>query len=206
MRRLLRRFIKDTSAASMVEMSLILPMFFIAAGGSIDFGYAFMQWNTAAKAVEAGARIAAVSNPVSSDLANATSLATLQSGATPGAAFPYFIRVCNGATASCSGGTYDAAAMSAIITGTASRPGMGSFLAAIKTANVTVTYEETGLGFACRPGGPVPTITVQLQNITFNFLFLNLIPGIGPITMPAMKTTMTGEDMSTGNTSPVTSC
>jgi len=196
----LRKFIKDTSAASMVEFSLILPMFFLAAGGSIDFGYAFMQWNAAAKAVEAGARKAAVSNPVSSDLANATSLATLQSGVTPGAAFPYFIRVCNGATASCSGGTYDATAMANIVNA------MSPFLAPIKTANVTVTYEQTGLGFACRPGGPVPTITVQLQNITFNFLFLNLIPGVGPITMPAMKTTMTGEDMSNSNASPVTSC
>ena len=83
---------------------------------------------------------------------------------------------------------------------------MSTFLAPIKVANVTVTYEETGLGFACRPGGPVPTITVQLHDITFNFLLLNLIPGIGPITMPAMKTTMTGEDMSSTSSGLTTSC
>jgi len=200
MSRKLRKFVKDTAGSSMVELSLILPMFFLAAGGSIDFGYAFWQWNAAAKAVEAGARTAATSNPVSSDLANPASLATMQAGVTPGAAFPYFIRVCNGATAACSGGTYDAAAMANIV------GSMSPFLAAIKTANVTVTYEQTGLGFACRPGGPVPTITVKLQNITFNFLFLNLIPGVAAITMPAMTTTMTGEDMSSSNASPAASC
>jgi hypothetical protein len=67
----------------------------------------------------------------------------------------------------------------------------------IRPQNVKITYEQTGLGFAGRPGGPVPTITLELTGLQFEFVFLNGLMGFGPITMPAMKTTATGEDMNT---------
>jgi hypothetical protein len=56
-----------------------------------------------------------------------------------------------------------------------------------------VAYQQTGLGFAGRPGGPVPTITVALQKMTFEFFFLDAL-GV-KIAMPAMTTTITAEDL-----------
>ena len=66
-------------------------------------------------------------------------------------------------------------------------PGMCDVFSRVQPQNVIVTYEQTGLGFAGRPGGPVPTITVELTGLTFNYVFLGGL--FGPITMPPMRTT-----------------
>jgi uncharacterized membrane protein len=49
---------------------------------------------------------------------------------------------------------------------------------------------------AGRPGGPVPTITVELQGLNFHFFFLGGLMGFGDIVIPSMRTTITGEDLS----------
>ncbi|TIX52612.1 MAG: pilus assembly protein, partial [Mesorhizobium sp.] len=46
-----------------------------------------------------------------------------------------------------------------------------------------------------RLGGPVPTITVRLQNLTFQFFFLGGLLGYGNLTLPSMLSTVTGEDL-----------
>ena len=50
--------------------------------------------------------------------------------------------------------------------------GMCDIFNRVTPANVVVSYMYSGLGFAGRPGGPVPTITVSLQDIPFQFFFL----------------------------------
>jgi hypothetical protein len=126
----------------------------------------------------------------------------------PGDAFPAFERVCSGVNQSCSGGgTYNGSAMNTLVFGRGQTScgtigadqfaGMCDILNRIQPQNVIVTYRQTGLGFAGRPGGPVPTITVELTGLTFNLVFLNAL--LGSIAMPAMKTTVTGEDLSTTN-------
>jgi hypothetical protein len=176
--------------------------------GLVEFSLAFFQWNSASKATQLGARLAAVSSPVSSDL---TALTGLEGGAAAGDPFPSFVRVCNGSTQTCSnGGIYNAAAMDTLVYGRGGSttcgtigadgyPGMCDVFTRVRPQNVIVTYRQTGLGFAGRPGGPVPTITVELTGLTFNFVFLGKLLGLGPIAMPAMKTTATGEDLSTTN-------
>ena len=82
---------------------------------------------------------------------------------------------------------------------------MCSMFSRIQKQHVTVTYKHTGLGFAGRPGtmpntfGPVPTITVELTGLTFNFILLRILPGFTSIAIPSMRTTITGEDLSTTN-------
>jgi hypothetical protein len=66
----------------------------------------------------------------------------------------------------------------------------------VQPANVTVTYMYSGLGFAGRIGGPVPTITVELQGLNFQFFFLGGLMGFNNIAIPTMRTTITGEDLS----------
>ncbi len=53
-----------------------------------------------------------------------------------------------------------------------------------------------GLGFMGRPDGPVPTITVSLQNLPFEFSFLGSLLKFVNVTMPPMTTSITGESMS----------
>jgi hypothetical protein len=194
-----RRFWRDETGAAFLEFTVTLPVFFLLLFGTAEMGLLFYQWNVATKAVQLGARIAAVSNPVSSDLSAMTGL----DPARPGDPMPDFDRVCNGATESCSGGTYDAAAMETLVYGRgdnacdSSGPniGMCDIYDRIRPENVVVRYQYTGLGYAGRPGGPVPTITVSLQDIAFDFVALDNLLGLGPIAMPDLRTTMTGEDL-----------
>jgi hypothetical protein len=75
--------------------------------------------------------------------------------------------------------------------------GMCDLLPAITPDNVAVVYKQTGLGYAGRPGGPLPTIQISLQDMQFRFFFLNSLLGVH-IAMPAVTTTITAEDLCSG--------
>ena len=59
-----------------------------------------------------------------------------------------------------------------------------------------VVEHRMGDGMLGRPGGPVPTVTLQLTGLQFEFLALGDLLGLQPITMPPFTLTMTGEDLS----------
>ena len=208
-----RRFLRDERGSVFVEFTLIVFSLLVVTGGIIDFGVALYQWNAATKAMQQGVRLAAVSDPVSSDLKTMTGL---EGGATAGATFPAFTRVCSGASSSCSGGTYSATAMNTLVYGRnevtcgtvalSQLAGMCDIFNRISPANVTVIYTQTGLGFAGRPRGPVPTITLQLSGLTFNLPFLQSLLGMAPLTIPPMRTSATGEDMCTQGLNPAGGC
>jgi hypothetical protein len=193
----------DEEGGVLVEATVMLVIMLVFVFGCIDFLMAMYQWNAAAKAVQLGARIAAVSSPVSSDL---STLSGLGSGVNPGDPMPAFTRTCDGATSTCSGGTFSSTALDTIVYGRGSsacgdgtsfyRTGMCDVFGRVTPANVVVKYEYTGLGYAGRPGGPVPTITVSLQNLNFQFYFLGGLMGFSDIAIPGMTTTITGEDLS----------
>jgi Flp pilus assembly protein TadG len=205
---------KDTDGSVLVETTVMMTLRMILLCGCVDFLFAFYQWNTAAKAVQVGARIAAVSAPVAAGLNSLSAVATRS--IVPGRAMPSFTVACNGATTSCTCtgfctgvGDYDAAAMNTIIFGRGSMAcndatsyyfaGMCDIFDKITPANVVIVYTQNGLGYSGRPGGPVPTITVSLQNLSFQFFFLGVLKGLDHIPMPAMTTTITGEDLCSGN-------
>jgi Flp pilus assembly protein TadG len=205
--RTVRAFLRETAGAALIEFTIVGFALLLLTGGIIDFGVALFQWNAATKALQQGVRLASVSDPISSDLKTMTGM---EGGAAAGDPFPAFTRVCSGMSASCSnGGTYSSAAMQSLVYGrgeaacgtvaSGQLAGMCDVFWRITPANVAVTYQHTGLGFAGRPGGPVPTITLQLTGLTFSLPFLNGLLGPGPITMPAMRTSATGEDLSTSN-------
>lgn len=209
-------FRHDETAAALAEFAVMLPVVITVIFGSMDLLYAFYQWNAAAKAVEVGARIAAVSDPVAFGLSNLSNQAVL-SGLAPGATMPYFQVTCGTGSCSCAGfcvgipaNSFDPAAMNRIVFGRGRTSctdatsyyltGMCDLLPSLTAANVVITYTQTGLGYAGRPGGPVPTITVSLQNIYFQFFFLNSLLG-ERIAMPSMSTTITAEDLCSGGDS-----
>jgi|SRR6516165_3663150 len=73
-----RRLVKDRNGGVLLETTVMITIVFTFVLGSVDFLFAFYQWNAAAKAVEMGARIAAVSAPMTNGL-NALSHAVLSS-------------------------------------------------------------------------------------------------------------------------------
>ena len=96
---------------------------FVFVLGSIDFLFAFYQWNAATKAVQMGVRIAAVSEPVARGL-NGLSAGVVSASLRPGSAMPSFTVTCDGgrATCTCEGackgvGGYNDAAMRTIVFG-----------------------------------------------------------------------------------------
>jgi hypothetical protein len=209
------RFTRDNNGSVLVETTIMLPLMILFVFGSIDFLFAFYEWNAATKAVQVGARIAAVSNPVASNL-NIFTAAFVSRSLRPGSAMPSFTVTCDGATAKCKcegaclGGVvvFDAAALNTIVYGrgsTACRDATSSYTAGmcdifnrIKPENVRIEYRQptapAGLGYVGRPGGPVPTIKVSLQNIPFRFFFLGIM--FQNIQIPGLATTRTGEDLS----------
>ena len=207
-------FLRDQRGAVMVEVTIMLSLTLVLVLGAIDFLLLFYQWNAAAKAVQMGARLAAVSDPVASGLNN-LSQAVVSASVPPGAAMPNFVVTCDGRTATCTcNGVnacrgikgYDGAAMNTIVFGRGSSScsdaksgdgvGMCDIFSRITPTNVKIVYAQTGLGYAGRPGGPMPTITVSIQNLPFQFYFLGGLMGFRNLQIPASTTSITAEDLS----------
>jgi Flp pilus assembly protein TadG len=216
-------FWDDEGGATVLEFTVGMMTFFVILFGIIEFSYIFYQWNAATKAVQFGARLAAVSEPVASDL---TTMTGLNGSNKPGDDMPPFDFECTATAADGSAGTctnsgaYSASAMQSIVfgrdssgnpnvgtcsTATVSNPlqnGMCNYFSGITSAQmVKVRYQFTDLGYVGRPGGPghtggpVPTITVSVTGISYSFIFLNGLMGFGNAPVPALATTVTGEDL-----------
>src|SRR5438128_12366551 len=64
----------DQEGAVILEFTVTMLVFMTVLFGTLEFGYAYYQWNVATKAVQLGGRLAAVSNPVASNLLTLTGL------------------------------------------------------------------------------------------------------------------------------------
>jgi TadE-like protein len=212
---LVRNVARDERGAVLVEVTIVMTIMLVFLLGSIEFLLVFYQRNAAAKAVQIGVRIAAVSDPVARGL-NGLSAGVLGPRVSQGDAMPDFIVTCDGGAARCicSGGicpadlAYNAAAMSTIVFGRGSTScgdarssydtGMCDIFARITPANVIITYAQSGLGFAGRPGGPVPTVAISLKDLRLQFFFLRGLAGFEDLQIPPLTTSMTAEDLSSG--------
>jgi hypothetical protein len=188
----------------MVEASLSITLLLVLTLGFVDFGYALWQWNAASKAVQVGARMAAISPPVATEVI-AAGPATNPGNAIPSGSYNF---VCDGAASTCSNGTFNAANFGRILGGddgactrpSTGRPGMCDFFPLITAQNVEIRYASTGLGYQGRPGGAVPTITVSLKGLNYQFFFLGGLLGLSAVNMPSMLSSFTGEDLGDGAT------
>jgi hypothetical protein len=191
----------EASGATTVEFGLVSGFLFLILFAIADFGFAFWQWSSAAKALQLGVRLAVVSDPVASDLKTLTGLS---SSVYEGDPMPYYQRVCSGASKSCEGGTFDQTALNTLVygrgnascpTATQSFPPMCQIFSRIKPENVVVQYVHTGLGYAGRPGGPLPTIRLSLTGLNYEFITLNSLLGLPAIDMSGLSATATAEDL-----------
>lgn len=185
-RSLLHRFRKDCRGSAMVEMALVFPLILTLTFAILEFGNAFYQWLIAEKATEMGARFAVTAPIVATGIPDC-GVATAATAGTPCrqiAGSAGWTKTCTSGSGGC-----DATAFTAIV------QQMQAIYPRIAADNVTVQYSGTGLGFVGR-GSPVPNVTVSLSNLTFDFVVLNSLLGLGRITMPDFRATLTGEDLS----------
>lgn len=62
------RFIKDTSGASFLEFTLVLPLFLVITFGIVDASLLMFSWADAQRITQFGARLAATSNPAAANI------------------------------------------------------------------------------------------------------------------------------------------
>ena len=169
-RSLVRRFWREDSGLALTEALLTIPVVLIVLAAMIEFGVAVFQWNQAAKAVQIGDGDAVPAIP---------------------------------AAVSCQGATCDAARLNRLLTGgdgvcgaTANGfVGMCDAAPCLTADNVMVTYHRSFLGYVGRPFGQVTTITVELRDVTVDFLFIDDLLGLNNITIPSHPVSMTSEDV-----------
>ncbi|MFY0692778.1 MAG: pilus assembly protein [Paracoccaceae bacterium] len=195
-------FKRDESGLSLTEALLVLPIVLLVITAMVEAGFAVFQWNQSVKAVQIGSRIAAVSSPIVGDTAYQAltdDLAGIDAGdPTPGT---NLVVTCGADAAPC-----DAVRLNRLLTGSdgacASPGGAGSIIGMCDVApfigaeNVRISYNRSGLGYVGRPFGPVTNITVELRDITFDFLLLDaLVPGVSSFNIPAHPVSFTSEDV-----------
>lgn len=201
--KLFRKFYRDERGLSLTEALLTLPIILIMMAAMVEFGFVIYQWNQTAKAMQLGARLLAVSDPVVSK-ASFSLLSTYSDAPEPGSPIPAEVI---GDMVSCGAGTGIACraagadgwdgSIDRLITGGdgvcnasyGTVSGMCDFNPRISQDNVRVTYTRTGLGYVGRPGHPVVTVTVELVGLRFN------LPLIGALIRWASGGTFTGFDV-----------
>ena len=191
-RRFLRSFLRDESGISLTEAMLTFPIVMLVFAAFVEFGYAMFQWNQTAKALQYGARLAAVSDSL-----------VLTFDPDGAAAAPAVTDVGNsmpvGGTWTCgpNKANCDTVRLGRIVDGTAARPGMADLNWRITADDVIVTYELSGLGYYGRPNGAVVTLRMEVSGVTFDLPILGALLGLDEIEIPLMPVTITSEDLDT---------
>jgi Flp pilus assembly protein TadG len=207
--RSIRRFLADRTGAAAVEFALVSMVFLSLMVGTIDISRLLWEVNSCKAGTRAATRYAIVHQPASTDLVNfdATSSGTLNlyAGDTiPAAAVA--VHTCTstgcacGATGYCGDTTLNNTTFDAIV---AILQGYDS---RIEAENVVVVYTPVGLGLAGNPYGPdvEPLVTVRLCQaadagictpMEFSPGVLQAF-GISPFDMPAVASSLSGEDLS----------
>lgn len=176
---------------------MVLPVFIMFLLGIVDAGRYMWFMNSAEKATQVGARMAAVTDMVPSGLYSADYSTTLGQGASiTTASFGAAQCAKPGTTVTCSCATnpcptltpFRPAAFDAVVTR------MSQMNPLITGAKVTIRYENSGLGYAGNPNGAdvSPIITVTATNLTFTPLVFQFFGA--SLTMPDISASLTMED------------
>jgi Flp pilus assembly protein TadG len=207
---IVRRLIRSQHAASAAEFALVLPLFLILLFGVIDAGRFMWEYNEAEKATQVGARVAIVTDVLSTGLRDEDYAGQTVDGVTIGAgdripAGALGTLKCTSAGCTCevdpcpAVGTFDSATFDDVLVAR-----MKQIYPAIEADNVEVRYSGSGLGSAASSAGGgggsatesieiSPLVTVTLKDLQFRPITALLF---ATIDMPSFSTTLTAEDAS----------
>ncbi|AEG48059.1 TadE family protein [Sphingobium chlorophenolicum L-1] len=208
MKRWLASLARNTHASSAAEFALVLPLLLIFLLGIIDVGRLMWTWNRAEKATQMGVRYAIAADMVPNGLYSYSFVngSTITQGdPIPESAFGGASCLINAGAVSCSCKT--GATCPANLVGTSNSDQasaltafnnivnrMRLFMPEIGSANVTIDYDYSGLGYAGDPNGSdvSPLVKVSLKQLTFRPLLLMLFKG--SIALPSFSAALTMED------------
>ena len=199
MKRPIRRLAGDIKGTTTIELALVGLTVIVFTFVIMETSLAFSQWLAAEKATDLGVRIAVVSDPIATELTVFDGKQATNRFGDAMPAFPGSPVICDGANLSCGGGyTFDVVAFDRLV----AHMNRAFGGAVLERQNVVIQYEHIGLGFVGRPGGPVPAVTIRLQRLTYRFIVIDRILGLGAIALPPFPATLVGEDLN--HSSPVT--
>jgi Flp pilus assembly protein TadG len=204
--KMLRAFWKDDAAGPAAEFALVLPIALMFLFGIIDTGRYMWEVSRAEKATQMGARYAVATQSVATGLTDYDFALDCEiPGGNKIEADEFPGMVCTGSgtadapTASCVAAAASSCAID--IDTAASNDALENILARmrmfkndIEPSNVTIRYAYSGLGYAGDPNGMdvAPIVTVQVQNLQFNPLLLQLFGGSADF--PVLSYSLTMED------------
>ena len=171
---MIRRFLRDTCGAALLEFTIVAWFFFAVVFGIVEIGYFMWQFSAASKGAQTALRYAVVTDPV--PRTSATLL--------PGSTVTITCRMSSsGLSTTCNSGAANHQAMACI----AAR--MQRFAPFVAPDNIVLDYRSNGIGI----GGVIaPTIELRLEDIEFTSVFLRFLGGQ---MLPPLRFTMIAEDM-----------
>jgi hypothetical protein len=190
---------RDETGGTAVELGVVLTMLLLSTFGIIEFGILLAQYNAGEKATQIGVRRAVTSSFVAPGLASfdgtggtsppPTGTPCMDAGGNTISACNFTPVTC--VSAGCSGAFgFSATAFNAIVTD------MRRVDPWITAQNVQIQYAPNGLGFVGRPGGLPVTVTVALINLSYSYVVIGALAGLGASrTLPPFTATLTGEDL-----------
>lgn len=202
----LTRFARAEDGTFIVELAVLIPVFLLLIIGLVEFGRMGAEYVMADKATQMATRIAVVRPPACASVPTFNARGTTPSGTIP----PHFGTKCTAgstvcaspATVTCTGSMNNATAAEI----------WGKIAPLMPTqatvANLSFSYAyDNKMNFL---GGPyVPTVTVEIQNL--NFQFVTPLGGLAVLAggssaglgatapFPSMSMTLPGEDLDLGN-------
>lgn len=201
MHRFLARFGRDERGFA-AEFALVLPLLIIFILGTIDVGMYIWRINQAEKATQAGARFAAVTNPLVTELTTTSyvnqtigGVLVEQGDRVPSDALG--VITCTKDTCVCDntdGGCPITSKTTEAIPFANLLQRMQFIFPAIRDTNLQVEYRGSGLGFAGDPNGPdlAPIITVRLTGMSYTPIVLS--PFGTAVSLPDFAYSITAED------------
>lgn len=176
------RFLRNDSGAVAVSAGWLSAIFFVIVGGGIEMTRSYWQGNAMQHSAKTGVRIATTISPVALEL---TSMTGMEGGANIGDPLPDYKIVCSGKTMSCNRGSFDIVAFNKIFYGRdndaicansdPARRGMCDLFDGLKPENVTISYEDSGMGRAGNPPDLFPIVTVTVSGVEKDYVFLNFL-------------------------------
>lgn len=193
----LKRFAANRGGAAGAEFAMVLPLLILLILGTIDAGRYMYTLNQVEKATQMGARMAVVTNMVPGGLAAQNYGLTLGQGAPiPMSSFGSAQCGSSGGTVSCTCVTAPCPTLTPVDTAAFNQVADRMILIAgyLDRNNVTIRYDNSGLGYAGDPTGPdvAPIVTVSATNVAFRPLIGQFF-GIS-LRFPVVNASLTLED------------